>query len=73
LLNDQAVTAQREAIADLQARLLSRMAFLGVSDIKQFTYVPQVAMRVSLAALQELLSNPDVTGIWEGLLLAPGR
>jgi hypothetical protein len=73
LLNEQAVTAQREAIADLQARLLSRMAFLRVSDIKQFTYVPQVAMTVSLAALQELLSNPDVTGIREGLLLAPGR
>ena len=73
LLNEQAVTAQREAIADLQARLLSRMAFLRVSDIKQFTYVPQVAMTVSLAALQELLSNPDVTGIWEDLWLAPGR
>jgi hypothetical protein len=76
LLNDQAVTAQREAIADLQARLLRRMASLGVSDIKQFTqftYVPQVAMKVSLAALQDLLANPDVTGIWEDVLLAPGQ
>jgi hypothetical protein len=73
LLNDQAVTAQREAIADLQARLLSSMASFGVSDIKQFTYVPQVAMKVSLAALQDLLSNPDVTGIWEDVLLAPGQ
>jgi hypothetical protein len=73
LLNEQTVTAQREAIADLQARLLSRMASFGVSDIKQFTYVPQVAMKVSLGALQDLLSNPDVTGIWEDVLLAPGQ
>lgn len=73
LLNDQAVIAQREAIADLQARLLSRMASFGVSDIKQFTYVPQVAMKVSLAALQDLVANPDVTGIWEDVLLAPGQ
>jgi hypothetical protein len=73
LLNDQAVAAQRQAIADLQARLLSRMASCGVSDIKQFTYVPQVAMQVSVAALQDLLSNPDVTGIWEDVLLAPGQ
>jgi hypothetical protein len=73
LLNDQAVTAQREAIADLQAKLLSRMASFGVSDIKQFIYVPQVALKVSPAALQDLLSNPDVTGIWEDVLLAPGQ
>jgi hypothetical protein len=73
LLNDQAVTAQREAIADLQAKLLSRMASFGVSDIKQFIYVPQVALKVSPAALQDLLSNPDVTGIWEDDLRAPGQ
>jgi hypothetical protein len=73
LLNDQAVAAQREAIAELQARLLSRMTSFGVSDIKQFTYVPQVAMKVNPAALQDLLSNPDVTGIWEDVLLAPGQ
>jgi len=73
LLNDQAVTAQREAVAHLQARLLSRMASFGVSDIKQFIYVPQVAMKVSLAALQDLLSNPDVTGIWEDVLRTPGQ
>jgi hypothetical protein len=73
LLNDQAVTAQREAIADLQAKLLSRMASFGVSDIKQFIYVPQVALKVSPAALQDLLSNPDVTGIWEDVLRAPGQ
>jgi hypothetical protein len=73
LLNDQAVTAQRQAIAESQARLLSRMTSFDVSDIKQFTYVPQVAMKVSLAALQDLLSNPDVTGIWEDVWLAPGR
>jgi hypothetical protein len=73
LLNDQAVTAQRQAIAESQARLLSRMTSFDVSDIKPFTYVPQVAMKVSLAALQDLLSNPDVTGIWEDVWLAPGQ
>ena len=73
LPHEQAVAVQREAIANLQARLLSTMISFGVGDVKQFTFVPQVAMKVNAMGLQDLLSNPDVTGIWEDMSLAPGR
>jgi hypothetical protein len=73
LPHEQAVAVQREAIANLQARLLNTMASFGVSDVKQFTFVPQVAMKVNATGLQHLLSNPDVMGIWEDMPLAPGR
>jgi hypothetical protein len=73
LPHEQAVAVQREAIANLQARLLNTMTSFGVSDVKQFTFVPQVAMKVNATGLQDLLSNPDVTGIWEDMSLAPGR
>ncbi len=73
LPNEQAAAAQRQAIAHLQARLLSRMAALGVSDVKQFTFVPQLAMQVNTTGLQDLRSNPDVMGIWEDAPVAPSR
>src|SRR2546430_3198904 len=73
LPHEQVVAAQREAIANLQARLLNTMASFGVSDVKQFTFVPQIAMKVNATGLQELLSNPDVIVIWEDMPLAPGR
>ena len=73
LPHEQAVAIQREAIAHLQARLLETMVSFRVSDVKQFTFVPQVAMKVNATGLQELLSNPDVIGMWEDMPLAPGR
>jgi hypothetical protein len=73
LPNEQAVAVQREAIAYLQARLLNTMASFGVSAVKQFPSVPQVAMKVNAGGLQDLLSNPDITGIWEDMPLAPSR
>ena len=57
----------------IQAGLLNTMASFGVSDVKQFTFVPQVAMKVNATGLLDLLSNPDVTGIWEDMPLAPAR
>jgi hypothetical protein len=73
LPHEQAVAVQREAIANLQARLLNTMAPFGVSEVRQFTFVPQVAMKVNARGLQDLLSNPDVSGIWEDIPLAPGQ
>jgi hypothetical protein len=73
LSREQAVIAQRQAIAHLQAALLNRMAAFGVSDIKRFTFVPQIAMKVNAKGLQDLFSNPDVSGIWEDMPLAPSR
>ena len=73
LPNEQAAAVQRQAIAHLQARLLKTMTSFGVSDVKQFTFVPQLAMKVNATGLQDLLANPDVTGIWEDMPLAPSR
>jgi hypothetical protein len=73
LPHEEAVAVQREAIANLQARLLDTMAPFGVSEVRQFTFVPQVAMKVNARGLRDLLSNPDVSGIWEDMPLAPSR
>jgi hypothetical protein len=73
LPHEEAVAVQREAIANLQARLLNTMAPFGVSEVRQFTFVPQVAMKVNARGLRDLLSNPDVSGIWEDMPLAPSR
>jgi hypothetical protein len=73
LPHEQAVAVQREAIANLQARLLNTMAPFGVSEVRQFRFVPQVAMKVNARGLRDLLSNPDVSGIWEDMPLAPSR
>lgn len=68
LPNAQAVAAQREAIAELQARLLKRISAFAVGEIKLFTSVPQIAMEVDVEGLKDLRSNPDVSGIQEDTL-----
>jgi hypothetical protein len=67
----QAVDAQREAIAHLQTRLLERIAYFSITDVKRFKFVPQVAMEVDAAGLQDLLSNPDVLGVSQDAAMPP--
>ncbi len=71
LSSQQAVTAQREAITNLQTRLLQRMASFSITNVKQFKFVPQVAMDVDAAGVKDLLSNPEVIGISEDVAAPP--
>jgi hypothetical protein len=67
----QVVDAQREAIAHLQTRLLERMASFSITDLKRFKFVPQVAIEVDAAGLQDLLSNPGVLRVSEDAAMPP--
>jgi len=73
LPNQQAITAQRDAIAQLQTRLLYSLASVSVTDVKRFTFVPQIAMEVDAAGMQVLLSHPDVMSIEEDVAIPPTR
>ena len=65
LADPAAVTVQCEAIARLQDRLLQRMQSFGITNIKRFQFVPQIAMEVDAAGVSDLLANPEVVSISE--------
>jgi hypothetical protein len=71
LRDQQAIDAQRAAIARLQDRLLHSLASLVVTNIRRFSFVPQMALTVDEAGLRALISHPDVSTIWEDLTLSP--
>src|SRR5262249_15861664 len=73
LPNPQAIAAQRDAIAQLQTRLLQRLASVAVANVRQFQSVPQMALEVDAAGMQALLSHPDVVSIWEDAVVPPTR
>jgi hypothetical protein len=63
LRDQQAMDAQREAIARLQDRLLHNMVSFIVTDIRRFRFIPQIALTVDEAGLRVLISHPDVSTI----------
>ena len=71
LRDQQAMNAQREAIARLQDRLLHSMASFVVTNIRRFRFVPQMALTVDEAGLRALISHPDVSTIREDMTLSP--
>jgi hypothetical protein len=73
LRDQQAIDAQRAAIARLQDRLLHSMAPFVVTNIMRFRFVPQMALTVDEAGLRTLISHPDVSTIWEDMTLSPGQ
>ena len=73
LRDQQAIDAQRAAIARLQDRLLHSLASFVVTNIRRFRFVPQMALTVDEAGLRALISHPDVSTIWEDMTLSPGQ
>ncbi|BCX05496.1 MAG: hypothetical protein KatS3mg053_3434 [Candidatus Roseilinea sp.] len=70
--SEQSEQAQRNAIAQAQSNLLSRMAPFGVTNVKTFPYVPQMAFTVSsVEALQALYADPSVIAIQEDMATPP--
>jgi uncharacterized protein (TIGR03437 family) len=62
------VLAQRLAIAQSQNTLLSQMAAYRVTSVKQFAYIPFLAMEVDAAGLEYLQASPGVVSIQEDTL-----
>lgn len=63
--------AQRFLIQEAQSRLLSQMNGYEPSSIKQFKYVPFVAMRVTAAGLESLLASSTVIDVQEDVGVPP--
>ena len=71
LVTPQAAQEQRDVIATLQDVVLQTLAMHNVSSVKQFTYIPYLAMEVDAAALEALRASPEVATIIEDIPLPP--
>ena len=60
-------TSRSPQIARAQQSLLNRMNTLDASSIRQFKFIPYVAMEVDEAALEVLAADPEVVSIEEDL------
>jgi subtilisin family serine protease len=65
------VIRQRTAIAQGQARLLSTLLRHHITDVKQFNFMPYLAMTVDEAVLMELMNHQEIILIFKDELLPP--
>jgi subtilisin family serine protease len=63
------VIAQRNAIADAKNAVVQSLAGVNATNIKEYQYVPYLAVTVNAAALQVLAKNPMVIEITEDVLV----
>ena len=70
LSNSQAV-AQEQRIASTQNTFLSQLSSLNVTNIKQFRFIPYVALTVDGTALQAILASPTVQTVEEDVPVPP--
>ena len=69
LVTSDAVQAQQSAIALAQTALLNQMAAYPITGVKQFPYIPFLALEVDAAGLQYLASAPEVATVQEDQLI----
>lgn len=61
LLSAQAAVDQRTEIAAAQTTVVSELAGTAVSHVKQFKYIPYMALTVDAAGLEKLANSPNIT------------
>ncbi|TDD19419.1 hypothetical protein E1218_24145 [Kribbella turkmenica] len=54
---------QRKAISAAQTAVLAELEGFGVTKVRRFAYVPQLALVVDAAALRQLLGSPRVAAV----------
>jgi subtilisin family serine protease len=64
-LNDFGQTDQRAKIKEMQSLLLESVSDFAVSNVKQFDYIPFMALEVSAEALAELRRSPEIISLNE--------
>ena len=62
---------QRAAIFDAQQNLLAQLGIIHVEDVKQFEFIPYLALKTDTAGLEFLKALPDVTSVSEDLEAEP--
>jgi subtilisin family serine protease len=65
------VITQRNAIADARNAVVQSLAGMNAANIKEYQYVPYLAVTVNAAALQALAKNPMVSEISEDIPVPP--
>jgi len=65
------VITQRNAIADARSAVVKSLAGRNAANIKEYQYVPYLAVTVNAATLQALAKNPVVREISEDVLVPP--
>ena len=65
------VITQRNAIADARKAVVQSLAGMNATNVKEYQYVPYLAVSVNAAALEALAKNPRVIGIREDALVPP--
>ena len=71
LAGEEAAEQQRLSIAQAQGHLLDQLASYNVDGVKEFHYIPYMALQVDEAALQHLLASPLVSSIEEDVAVPP--
>jgi subtilisin len=71
LSSDAALEAQSAAITRAQSTVLDRLAGHNVEGIKQFQYIPYMALRTDAAGLEALREQPEVSSIVEDAIVPP--
>ena len=71
VLSSPARVTQRNAIANLQNVVVQSLAGRNPTNVKNYRFVPYMALTVNAAALQALAKNPMVTGIIEDVPVPP--
>jgi len=66
-----AVGAQRAAISSAQNAVLGSLAGTAVTNVKQFPYIPYMAITVDAAGLAIIQSNPNITSVQEDVAVPP--
>ena len=64
-LSDEFAELQRSNIHSAQENLLDRLSQFAVSNVKQFEFIPFMAIETDAAALESLKNDPEVTFIQE--------
>lgn len=72
LASTQAVSAQRQAIAQAQQQLLAKLATsYQLTAVKGFATIPYMALQINAAGLRALLADPAVVSIQEDIPVPP--
>ncbi len=67
LSSAQDIQLQQSRISQAQGNLLARFAYRNLSNVKQFSTIPYMAMGVDVTALEVLLNDPGITSVSEDI------
>ena len=71
MVTDQQVKQQRQAVQDVQDKVLDKMSQTEMTVLAQYKYIPYMAVSVDAQALAKLAELPEVVSLGENEMLYP--